>query len=217
MLDGTFSIIAFDPQNGDLGIAIASKALAIGARSVFAVANLGAVVSQSMISSELGSNSLNLLNQGYPPNQVVSHLLQDDPYVNVRQIAVINNHGNTAAYTGPEARSWAGDRQGHYYSIQGNMLVSEQVIENMASMFETSRQNNPNFELAQHLMLALDAGQKAGGDKRGKQSAALLVVRAGAGPNRSGGDRYIDLRVDDHISPIDELGRLLHLRLVSPW
>lgn len=216
-MEGTFSICALDPNNGDLGIAVASRTLAVGARVPFAIANLGAVVTQSMISSDIGYNALHLLQQGHSPDQIITELLQNDPSMNLRQIGIINSNGYTAAYTGYQTRAWAGHKAGPNYSAQGNILVSGQVIENVASAFEISRINNPTFELAQHLLVALEAGQMAGGDKRGQQSAALLVVREGAGPNRSGGDRYIDLRVDDHATPIAELKRLLYLRLTFPW
>ncbi|MGV3532880.1 MAG: DUF1028 domain-containing protein [Chthoniobacteraceae bacterium] len=208
-LINTFSIVAYDPKTRDLGVAVQSRYLAVGSVVPWAKAGVGAVATQAMAKVTFGPDGLKLLEQGNAPEEVLKKLLAADSWSDVRQVAVIDAKGKAAAHTGEECQEWAGHRIGENFSVQGNILTGPEVLEEMAKAYETAR-GTPHSELADWLVAALQAGQGAGGDRRGKQSAALLVVRENGGP---GGDhdRYIDLRVDDHAEPIEELARLLGL------
>ncbi len=203
----TFSIVAFDHATGDLGIAVASKFLAVGAVVPWAQAGVGAVATQSYANTSYGPRGIELLRGGLSASQAIEHLLADDIDTDVpmRQVGIVDATGATATYTGPQCHTWAGGHAGAGYAAQGNILAGAAVVEAMAETFERSE-----GELPERLIDALAAGQAAGGDSRGQQSAALLVVRDKAG---YGGwnDRYIDARVDDHRQPIEELRRLLQL------
>lgn len=201
----TFSIVAYDPANGDLGVGVQSKYFSVGPIVPWAEAGVGAIATQAFVNVSYGPNGLALLREKVPVEEVVRILTESDEGREQRQLGVVDADGNAASYTGSECTPWAGSRQGMSYTVQGNILEGEEVVAAMAEAFETSE-----GELAERLVAALEAGQKAGGDARGRQSAALLVVREGAG--RAGyGDRYIDLRVEDHRTPIVELRRLLNL------
>jgi uncharacterized Ntn-hydrolase superfamily protein len=203
----TFSIVAFDHATGDLGIAVASKFLAVGAVVPWALSGVGAVATQSYANTSYGPRGLDLLKGGLDPAQAIEHLLADDvdSDVPMRQLGIVDATGRSASFTGPGCHPWAGGRAGAAYAAQGNILVGASVVDAMVEHFEAS-----TGELAERLVDALAAGQAAGGDSRGQQSAALMVVRDRAG---YGGwnDRYIDARVDDHRQPIDELRRVLQL------
>lgn len=201
----TFSIVAYDPANGDLGIAVQSKFLAVGAVVPWARAGVGAIATQSYANTSYGPEGLRLLALGLSAEEALAQLLAADEEREHRQVGLVNAQGRAAAFTGGECFAWAGHRVGPNYGCQGNILVSEATVEAMASTFEAS-----SGPLAERLLAALAAGQAAGGDRRGRQSAALLVVRERGG---YGGfnDRYLDLRVDDHSKPIAELRRLLEL------
>jgi len=201
----TFSIVALDPATGELGVATQSKFLAVGAVVPWARANVGAIATQSWANTSYGPKGLDLLEQGLSPQEVLDRLLEEDPDREFRQVGIVDFQGRSATFTGSECFPWAGGRSGPYYACQGNILVSEDTVIAMEQTF-----NETGGELADRLIAALQAGQKAGGDSRGQQSAALLVVKDKGG---YGGfnDIYIDLRVDDHSSPIDELARLLRL------
>ncbi len=203
-LFNTFSIVAYDSSNGDLGVAVQSKAFAVGSRVPYAKAGVGAVATQAATNPSFGPRGLALLESGLPPQQVIDSLLKADERPAVRQLAVINADGQAAVHTGDSCMAWKGSRTGSSYSCQGNLLVGQAVVDSMGTAFEST-----SGELAERLMAALEAGQRAGGDSRGMQSAALVVARAGAG---YGGynDRYIDIRTDDSNDPIKELRRLLH-------
>lgn len=205
-LVSTFSIVAFDPETGDLGVAVQSKYLAVGTVVPFAEAGVGAVATQSLANTTFGPRGLELLRAGNEPRVVLDRLLADDPQRGARQVGIIDASGRAATFTGDECLTWAGGRTGDNYSVQGNILAGPGVVDAMARAFEETA-----GDLATRMVAALAAGQAAGGDVRGRQSAALLVVREGGG---YGGfsDRFIDLRVDDHETPIEELGRLLDLR-----
>lgn len=205
-LVSTFSIVAFDPETGDLGVAVQSKFFAVGPVVPFAAASVGAVATQSQANTTFGPRGLDLLGAGNEPREVIDTLLADDPYRALRQVAVIDASGSAANFTGNGCLVWAGGRIGENFSVQGNILAGPEVVDAMAAMFEAS-----TGDLATRMVAALAAGQEAGGDVRGRQSAALLVVREGGG---YGGfnDRFIDLRVDDHETPIGELQRLLDMR-----
>lgn len=202
----TFSIVAHDPETGDLGVAVQSKFFAVGAVVPYAAAGIGAVATQSYANTTFGPRGLQMLGNGSPPQQVIDALLADDAERDARQIGVIDAQGNAATFTGAGCLTWAGGRTGEHYAVQGNILAGPEVVDAMASAFEQA-----TGDLASRMVAALAAGQEAGGDARGRQSAALLVVRDGGG---YGGfdDRYIELRVDDHDTPIVELRRLLGIR-----
>ncbi len=201
----TFSIVAFDPETGDLGVAVQSKFLAAGAVVPWARANVGAIATQSWANTSYGPRGLELLSQGLSAPEVVEILIAEDEGRDLRQVGIVDAKGRAAAYTGKGCFEWAGHIVGPGYACQGNILAGPKVVEAMAEAFEKSQ-----GELAHRLLAALEAGQAAGGDRRGQQSAALLVVREKGG---YGGfnDRYVDLRVDDHPEPIKELRRLLSL------
>ncbi|HET9180752.1 MAG TPA: DUF1028 domain-containing protein [Candidatus Angelobacter sp.] len=205
----TFSIVAIDPQNGDLGVAVASRYFSVGSVVPWAMANVGAVATQANVNVGYGQQALDLLRQGMTAPQVLKKLLADDKFEGKdgRQVAIVDAKGNIAAYTGPNAPHWAGDRQGKTWSAQGNILVGPQVPEAMGKAFESTQ-----GELAEKLYAALKAGDAAGGDARGRQSASMLVVRKGGGRNINN-DRYIYINVDDNPDPFKELRRLLDLNL----
>ncbi len=198
----TFSIVARDPETGDLGVAVQSKFFNAAAIVPWAKAGVGAIATQAFANYSYGPEGLKLLEQGLTASEVVRRLTEADPDRERRQLAVIDARGNVAHFTGSRCIPWAGAVAGPNYSAQGNILVGEEVVRAMGRAFETAR-----GDLADRLVAALAAGQAAGGDARGQQSAGLLVVRKGAG--FGGSDRYIDLRVDDHPRPIEELQRLL--------
>ena len=199
----TFSICAYDAETGELGIAVQSKFLAVGAVVPFARAGVGAIATQSWANTSYGPRGLDLLASGLPPDEVALRLTSDDADREKRQFGIVDARGRSVTYTGKECFEWAGGRIGPGYCSQGNILAGEAVVEGLARGFEQTRGT-----LADRLVAALHEGQRGGGDRRGMQSAALLVVKEKGG---YGGlnDRYIDLRVDDHERPIDELERLL--------
>ncbi|RAZ79584.1 DUF1028 domain-containing protein [Planococcus halotolerans] len=207
-LVATFSIIGADPKTGEVGVAVQSKFLAVGAVVPWAKANVGAVATQSWANMKFGPEGLELLEKGLSPDEVIEKLVADDPGRNLRQVAVINAQGEASAFTGEECFDWAGHKVGKNHSAQGNILVSEETVAAMSRSFEQS--TDP---LAERLIKALAAAQHAGGDSRGKQSAAVYVLQEGAG---YGGynDVKVDLRVDDHPEPIEELLRLYELHKV---
>ena len=201
----TYSIVAHDPQTGDLGIAVQSKFLAVGAVVPWARAGVGAIATQSYANTSYGPQGLTLLTQGHSAQETIDILTKGDSDREQRQVGIVTANGDAATFTGNQCYDWAGGFAGNNFCCQGNILVSEKTVEAMASTFETS-----SGSLAERLLAALAAGQAAGGDSRGQQSAALRVVRERGG---YGGfnDIWLDLRVDDHTSPIDELERLYEL------
>lgn len=201
----TFSIVGYDPNNGDLGIAVQSKFFAVGAVVPWAEAGVGAIATQSWANTTFGPRGLELLKIGLSAKQTLDHLIKDDKGKNTRQVGIVDANGNAANYTGEECHDWAGAISGEHFTAQGNILTGEEVVKAMGSSFEKSE-----GELADRLLDALIAGQEKGGDKRGQQSAALYVVRKNGGYSGFN-DRYVDLRVDDHQKPIQELKRLLDI------
>ncbi len=204
-LVSTFSIVACDPTTGDLGIAVESKFLAVGAVVPWAKAGIGAIATQSWANTTYGPQGLELLSQGKTPDDVLVALTGADDHRALRQVGIVDAQGRSATFTGDECFAWAGGIVGSHYACQGNILVSEATVQAMARTFETTTGG-----LWDRLVAALAAGQAAGGDSRGQESAALLVVREGGG-YAGFNDRFIDLRVDDHPRPIEELARLLEL------
>lgn len=201
-LVATFSIVAADPAAKELGIAVQSKFIAVGAVVPWAKAGVGAVATQSWANTSFGPRGIELLEKGRSPNEALEEMLSGDELKNLRQVGMVDAAGNAASFTGEECFAWAGGVTGKNYACQGNILVNRETVTRMAEVFEESA-----GDLASRMLTAIDAAQEAGGDSRGKQSAALLVVKPEGG---YGGfnDRYIDLRVDDHPEPIKELLRL---------
>ena len=201
----TYSIVAWDSSTGDLGVAVQSKFLGVGAVVPYAKAGVGAIATQALANTTFGPRGLELLESGATPQQTVEQLIRDDTSAAYRQVGVIDAHGNSFAYTGPGCNNYAGHIYGSTYTVQGNILAGREVLVAMARTFESS-----TGDLADRLLNALDAGEKAGGDKRGRQSAALLVVQDKGG---YGGfnDKLIDIRVDDNSLPLVELRRIYNL------
>jgi len=199
----TFSIAAYDPATGDLGVAVASKFPAVGAMVPFAKAGVGAVATQALANLEYGPKGLQMMELGLSAEEAMAKLTENDAQRDDRQLGLVDAQGRSAAWTGKSCFNYAGHITGENFSAQGNILTGPEVVQAIAKSFQSSKGS-----LAERLMAALEAGDAAGGDRRGKESAALLVVRAGAG---YGGvtDRWIDLRVDDHPEPVRELRRLL--------
>jgi uncharacterized Ntn-hydrolase superfamily protein len=201
----TFSIVAYDPDAKEWGVATQSKFLAVGSAVPWAQAGAGAVATQSYANTTFGPKGLAMMAAGLSAQETLDRLLAEDEGREHRQVGLVDAQGNAATFTGKECLAWAGGRTGQGYAAQGNILVGETTVAAMAAAFEKT-----GGELAGRLVAALAAGQKAGGDKRGQQSAALLVVREKGG-YAGFNDRYIDLRVDDHPRPIDRLREILHL------
>lgn len=198
----TFSLVAYDPESQMWGVVVASKYLAVGGVVPWAKAGVGAVATQSLVNIDWGPEGLALLAKGNDPTKVIDALKSGDKGFSFRQFGVVDGKGNVASFTGKDCNPWAGEKLGKNYACQGNLLAGPKVLEEMAKGYENSKGNFP-----WRLLMALDVADKAGGDKRGKQSAAILVVREKGGPN-SIGDRYLDLRVDDHAEPVAELIRV---------
>ena len=206
----TFSICAVDPGSGEIGVAVQSRYFAVGAVVPWAKAGVGAVATQAAGVAVYGPRVLELLAEGVAPAAALDRTLADDAARETRQLGVVRHDGESAAHTGGECLAWAGHRVGPGYAVQGNILAGEDVVAGMEQAFLES-----DGSLAERLVAALEAGQAAGGDVRGQQSAAVVVERLGAaGETREGIDRVCDLRVDDHTEPIAELRRLLGIHLV---
>lgn len=199
----TFSIVAYDAEEQAWGVAVASKFLAVGAVVSWAQAGAGAVATQSYAKIRFGPDGLALMAAGKSAQATLDTLLAADPEASKRQVGLVDAEGGTAAHTGTDCHYWAGHKTGAGFTCQGNILVGPQVLEAMAGAYTSA-----TGELADRLLAALMAGDQAGGDKRGRQSAALLVVRENGGYGGDN-DRYLDLRVDDHPQPAQELQRIL--------
>ena len=199
----TFSIVAYDPQTKELGIAVASKFPAVGGVVPWAKAGVGASATQSSANTRYGPDGLALISGGATPAEVIEILTRQDPGQAHRQAGVVDARGQAATFTGKQCQPWAGGETGSGFAVQGNLLAGPEVVEAMAKAFKSTE-----GLLSHRLLAALEAGQSAGGDKRGRQSAALLIVREGwgyAGLN----DRFRDLRVDHHETPIAKLREVL--------
>ena len=198
----TFSIVALDPANGDLGVAVASKFPCVGAVVPAARAGHGAVATQAWANAAFGPDGVDAMADGRSAQDTIEALLAADEGSEDRQIGAVDARGGVATFTGSKCMDWAGGIAGTTYAVQGNILVGPEVPQMMASAFDEA-----DGDLCDRLLSALLAGDAAGGDRRGRQSAALLVVREGGGyEGRT--DRYIDLRVDDHPQAPTELARL---------
>lgn len=196
----TFSIAARCPRTGRLGVAVSTAVPAVGGMCIFLAPRTGAIATQSWVNPYLGIDGLRYLGEGRSAQAALDTLLRDDPGRALRQIGIVDRQGGVAVHTGSECVDWAGHRVGDQFTVQGNMLVGAETIDAMAAAAAASRDQ----PLHERLMLALEAGQTAGGDKRGKQSAALKIV-----------DRedyaWLDIRVDEHRAPVAELRRVLEV------
>jgi uncharacterized Ntn-hydrolase superfamily protein len=201
----TFSIVARDPRTGELGVAVASRFFSVGSVVPHLDAKAGAVATQANANVTYGPRGLELMARGATAEETLKVLLRGDPNADSRQVGIVARDGSSVTYTGPGCNAWAGGRSGPNYAVQGNILTGEPVVVAMEKAFLETQGS-----LAQRMFAALSAGDAAGGDSRGKQSAALVVVKEGAGFN-GGSDRAIDIRVDDHADPFGELRRLLTL------
>jgi uncharacterized Ntn-hydrolase superfamily protein len=214
----TFSILAFDPITGEIGAAVQSKVFSAGNGPLWAEAGVGAVATQAIIDVSYGPKGLALLKQGFSPKEVIQKLLDQDtdprpgwPKAG-RQVAVIDEKGNVAAHTGPGAQDWKGDKQGKFCTAQGNILAGPDVVARMVENFEKSEFNasGQRQHISLRLVAALEGGQSAGGDTRGQQSAALIVVKKNGGVWLNN-DVVLHLQVDDSAEPIKELRRLVEM------
>ena len=202
----TYSLVACDLERGEWGVGVQSKFLAVGAVVPWAAAHVGALATQSYANPRYGPDGLALLGDGLSAEEVIDSLTSSDKDKALRQVGVVDGRGRAASFTGEGCHEWAGGRTGDGYAAQGNILVSAETVDALAATFESKRE----LPLAERLTDCLAAAQAAGGDRRGQQSAALLVVQKDAG---YGGlsDTLVDLRVDDHPEPIAELRRLYML------
>ena len=200
----TFSVAARCPRSGQLGVAISTALPAVGGYCSFIEPGVGAVATQSWTNPYLALDALAALAGGATAEDALQRVLADDGEAELRQIGLVDAAGGTAVWTGPACTAWAGYIRGEGFTVQGNMLVSAETTEAMARAMKQTREG----DLADRLVAALTAGQRAGGDKRGKQSAAVKVYGAEAYP-------LLDLRVDDHAEPVDELARLHALAKVQ--
>src|SRR6267143_2878132 len=199
----TFSIVARDPETGDLGVAVQSHYFSVGAIAPWAEPGVGAVATQSLIEVSYGPKGLQMMSSGRGAKQTLEELLSQDPNKEVRQVAMIDSRGDVMAWTGKKCIPAAGDHVGTQYSVQANLMSNDRVWPAMAEAYE-----NTKGDLATRLLAALDAGQGAGGDIRGQQSAAIVIVK-GKRSNKPWQDRIMDLRVEDDPHPIAELRRLV--------
>ena len=202
---GTFSIVAFDRETATWGVAVQSKFISVGSVVPFAEAGVGAVATQALANVAYGPEGLALLRQGLTAPEVVRRLTEADPGRDERQLGVVDANGGSASFTGPKCMEWAGHEVGDGFACQGNILFGPEVVRAMARTYETT-----GGDILDRLLAALAAGQREGGDRRGMQSAALYAVRKGGGYG-GGNDRWVDLRVDEHPSPIEELKRVFQI------
>jgi uncharacterized Ntn-hydrolase superfamily protein len=209
---GTFSILGFDPDTGEIGGAVQSRVFSVGNGVLWAEAGVGAVATQAIVDVSYGPQGLALLRAGITPEAVVKAIWDSDPDPRPddwtkygRQFAVMDAKGNYAAYTGPKASEWAGQKSGKYCTAQGNILAGPAVVDNMVKAFEET-----TGHLSMRLMAALDAGQAGGGDKRGMESAAMLIVKKDGGVWLHN-DVVLRLQVDDSDNPLEELRRLVEM------
>lgn len=202
----TYSIVARDPATGEMGVAVQSHYFSVGPIVPWAEAGVGAVATQSLVLVDYGPDGLKLMREGKSAQEALDQLVAADEHNEGRQVAMIDAQGNVAAYTGDKCIPDAGHQTGAQYSVQANLMANDKVWPAMAEAFEKAE-----GDLAERMMQALEAAEKAGGDIRGKQSAAMLIVRAES-TGKPWADRVLDLRVEDSEKPLDELRRLIRLR-----
>jgi uncharacterized Ntn-hydrolase superfamily protein len=213
----TFSILGYDPDTGEIGGAVQSRVFSVGNGVLWAEAGVGAAATQAIVDVSYGPQALSLLKMGYPPERIVKHILDSDPDPDPkrwtkegRQFAVMNAMGEYFAFTGPKATPWAGNKGGKFCTAQGNILAGEAVVTDMVKAFEETTGEETAGHLSLRLLAALEAGQKAGGDTRGMQSAAMLIVKKKGGVWLNN-DVVLRLQVDDNAAPIAELRRLVEM------
>jgi len=202
---GTFSIVAYDSVTQELGVAVQSKYFSVGRMVPWAEAGVGAVATQASVNASFGVQALAMLKEGKSASQVMAALAASDSSWSGRQVGIVDAEGHAASWTGPKCNDWAGGETGAGFACQGNILAGPAVVANMAKAYRETR-----GELAVRLIAALEAAQAAGGDKRGMQSAALIVTR----PSKTHPEyrfRYVDLRVEDHKTPIAEMRRIWNI------
>ena len=204
----TFSIVARDPVSGEMGVAVQSHWFSVGTSVSWAEAGVGAVATQSFTNKSFGVRGLNLLRSGLSAKQALDSLLSTDEGRDVRQVAIVDKEGRVAAHTGKNCIDYAGDSQGKGYSVQANMMLTSKVPKAMADAYEKTG----GQPLAERLLAALDAAQGAGGDIRGRQSAAIIIVPAQS-KNEPWNERLVDLRVEDNPQPLKELRRLYNVQV----
>jgi len=201
----TFSIVARDPETGQIGVAVQSHYFSVGPIVPWAEPGVGAVATQSLVEVSYGPKGLDLMRSGKSAKQALDELLAQDPNREVRQVAMIDARGDVAAHTGAKCIPYAGDHVGEQYSVQANLMANDTIWPAMARAYEST-----NGDLAERLLAALEAGQRAGGDIRGQQSAAIVIV-GGKRSTKPWQDRVMDLRVEDSPHPITELRRLVRV------
>ena len=194
----TWSVIVHDPETGAFAVAVTTRAFGVGARCPFVRSGVGAVATQASVNSMLGPMVLDRMESGMAPREAIADAMREDQGADIRQIHAIDREGRVAAFTGRHCVDWAGHTERDRFSVAGNMLAGEAVVRETADWFAA----HPDLKLAERLLGALDRGQEAGGDKRGRQSAGLLLTTTEDFPD-------IDLRVDDHPEPLVEIRRLL--------
>lgn len=202
----TFTVAKLDEETGTMGIAVASKFPAVGSLVPFVDPEAGLVVTQSQARTDFGQTGIQLLKEGLTPDKCIEYLLKDDSEREVRQIAVMDTKGNVSSFTGSKCAKWAGSIEQKGYICIGNFLAGSSVLKSMENVLK----NYTDVKIWDMLLSALKAGENAGGDIRGKQAAALLVVKKNGGYGGYG-DKIMDLRVDDHKDPLSELNRLLNI------
>jgi uncharacterized Ntn-hydrolase superfamily protein len=202
----TFSIVARDEKTGEMGVAVQSHYFSVGPIVPWAEAGVGAVATQSLVLVDYGPNGLELMRKGMSAHDALAQLVKADSASNVRQVAMVDAHGNVAAHTGDHCIPDAGMHVGDHYSVQANLMANDKVWPAMAEAYEKAE-----GDLAERMLQALEAGQRVGGDIRGQQSAAMVIVKAQS-TGKPWADRVIDLRVEDSPHPIAELRRLVRLR-----
>jgi uncharacterized Ntn-hydrolase superfamily protein len=202
----TYSIVARDPKTGEMGVAVQSHYFSVGPVVPWAEAGVGVVATQSLVLVDYGPQGLDLMRRGYTARQALDTLLAADPHHEGRQVAMVDAHGNVATFTGPACIPDAGDAQGEQFSCQANLMSNPTIWPAMKTAFEKAQ-----GDLAERLVQALEAAERAGGDIRGRQSAAIVVVKA-QGSGKPWNDYVVNLRVEDSPKPLEELRRLLRLR-----
>ena len=202
----TYSIVARDPETGEMGVAVQSHYFSVGPIVPWAESGVGAVATQSLVLVDYGPRGLELMRSGMTAEQALDSLKRADPNPQVRQVAMVDAHGNVAAHTGTGCIPDAGQHTGRQYSVQANLMSNDRIWPAMADAYEKAK-----GDLAERMLQTLEAAQKAGGDIRGKQSAAILIVK-GQSSGKPWADRVMDLRVEDHEEPLKELRRLVRLR-----
>jgi len=207
VLSHTYSIVARDPKTGEMGVGVQSHYFSVGSVVDWGASGVGVVATQSFVNKSFGLRGLELMKQGKTPDEALAILLSDDDGKNSRQVALLDAHGRVAVHTGSKCIKYAGHETGDNFSVQANMMLKDTVWPAMARVFK----KNKNIPLPERIIKALEAAESEGGDIRGRQSAAILIVK-GEPVENEWDDPYIDLRVEDHQEPLEELNRLLKLR-----